>query len=170
MLEMLAAPLLALAVQAPPATAPSPPAAAPASLADVAFMAGHWLGGEGGDVSEEVWTAPEGDTMLGMWRYVSKGQARVLELLSLRAEPDGVALRLRHFDPRLVAREDKETPLVLRLVRRAPGEATFEGPAVGAAGTVRLTYRREGADGLVSILDKGGSPQEFHFRRAPQAR
>ena len=167
MLVILAAPLLALAVQAPPATAQAP-ATAPASLADVAFMAGHWLGGEGGDVSEEVWTAPEGDSMLGMWRYVSKGQARVLELLSLRAEPDGVTLRLRHFDPRLVAREDKESPLVLRLVRRAPGEATFEGPAVGAAGTVWLTYRREGADGLVSILDKGGSPQEFRFRRAPR--
>ncbi len=164
MLALLAAPLLALAAQAP--AAPAPPPAPPASLADVAFMAGHWLGGEEGDLSEEVWTAPAGDSMLGMWRYVSKGQARVFELLSLKAESGGVVLRLRHFDPLFGAREDKATPVVLRLVAHAPGQATFEGPAVGSAGTVRLSYRRDGADGLVSVLEKGGSPQEFRFRRA----
>ncbi len=164
MLDLLAVPLLALAVQAPPVPAPSP--APTATLADVAFMAGRWLGGEDGDVSEEVWTEPVGDSMLGMWRYVSKGQARVFELLSLKVEGEGLVLRLRHFDPLFVAREEKGAPLVLRLVARTPGQATFEGPAVGGVGLVRLTYRRDGADGLVSVLEKGGSPQEFRFRRA----
>lgn len=167
MLEILAAPLLALAVQAPPAAAPVPPATAPPTLADVAFMAGRWLGNDAEGFSEEVWTAPEGDSMLGMWRYVSKGQARIFELLSLKAEPDGVVLRLRHFDPLFVAREDKQTPVVLRLVRYAPGEATFEGPAVGAEGQVRLVYRREGEAGLSCVLEKAGQREEFGFRRAP---
>ena len=163
MLALLMAPLLALAAPAPPVAA----APAPATLADVAFMTGHWRGSEDGDLSEEVWTSPEGDSMLGMWRYVSKGQARVFELLSLKAEDGGVVMRLRHFDPLFVAREEKTAPVVLRLVARTPGEATFEGPAVGAPGTVRLTYRREGEEGLVSVLEKGGSRQEFRFRRAP---
>jgi hypothetical protein len=167
MRAILAVPLFALALQATPAPGPAA-APAPATLADVAFMAGHWLGGEEGDVSEEVWTAPEGDSMLGLWRYVSKGQARVFELLSLKAEPDGVLLRLRHFDPRLVAREEKETPLVLRLIRHAPGEAAFEGAAVGGTGQVRLTYRRDGEAGLVSVLEKAGRRDEFRFRRAPR--
>ena len=163
MLALLMAPLLALLAPATP-VAPGP---SPATLSDVAFMAGHWLGSEEGDLSEEVWTGPEGDSMLGMWRYVSRGQARVFELLSLKAEDGGVVMRLRHFDPLFVAREEKATPVVLRLVGRTPGEATFEGPAVGAPGTVRLTYRREGEQGLVSVLEKGGSRQEFRYRRAP---
>jgi hypothetical protein len=166
MRQLLAIPLLVLALRADPRPTPSV-TPTPASLADVAFMAGHWLGGEDGDVSEELWTAPEGDSMLGMWRYVSKGQARVFELLSLKAEPEGVALRLRHFDPLLVAREEAHAPVVLRLVQHAPGEAVFEGPAAGGAGTVRLAYRRDGQAGMVCLLEKSGQRQEFRFRRAP---
>ena len=37
--------------------------------------------------------------MLGMWRYVQGGKASVFELLAITAEPEGVVLRLRHFDP-----------------------------------------------------------------------
>jgi len=37
------------------AAAPTP---IPATLADVAFMAGHWVGGDPGDLSEEVWSPP----------------------------------------------------------------------------------------------------------------
>jgi hypothetical protein len=167
MRQLLAVPLFVLAAQA--ASSPAPGATpAPAGLADVAFMSGHWLGGEGGDLSEEVWTAPEGDSMVGLWRYVSKGQVRILELLSIRVEADGVAMRLRHFDPSLVAREDKDRPLVLRLVRRAPGEAVFEGPAGDGSGAVRLGYRREGDEGLVGLLEKAGQREEFRFRRAPR--
>lgn len=163
MLALLMAPLLAVAAPAPPVA----PATAPATLADVAFLAGHWLGSEDGGLSEEVWTAPEGDSMLGMWRYVSEGRARVFELLSLKAEDGGVVMRLRHFDPLFVAREETTAPVVLRLAARAPGEATFEGPAVSGPGTLRLTYRREGEEGLVGVLEKGGTRQEFRFRRAP---
>lgn len=154
--------LLAVTLAALPQTAPPPTAA---SLEDVAFIAGHWLGGEGSGRSEEVWTEPAGDSMLGMWRYVADGQVRVVELLALRQEGDGVVLRLRHFDPQLVAREDKETPVVLRLVRRAPNEARFEGPAVGEAGLVVLTYRRPAPDRLEVTLDRDGKVTPFTFRR-----
>ena len=61
------------------AGAAPPPGAA--TLADVAFMAGHWIGGEAGDLSEEVWSSPEGDSMMGMWRYVEKGRAVELPLV-----------------------------------------------------------------------------------------
>jgi hypothetical protein len=153
---MLAALALAVLVQAAPAPA------APATIDDVRFMAGHWVGDMGGAVSEEVWTEPSGNGMLGMWRYVAGGEARVLELLTLTAGPEGVTLRLRHFDGRLVAREEKDAPLEFKLVRSAPREVVFEGTEKGA--TVRLTYRAEG-DALVSVLDKGGKPQEFRFKR-----
>jgi hypothetical protein len=76
------------------ARASEPPAPAPATLADVAFMAGHWTGGEDGDLSEEIWST-----------------------------------------------------------------------AHGVEGTVRLTYRKEAKGGLVSVLEKKGSRQEFRFRK-----
>ena len=163
-LRRLSAPVLAMALSTPAhAQAPaSIPVAA--TLADVAFMAGHWIGGEGGDLSEEVWSAPEGDSMLGMWRYVSKGQARIYELLTLTAEGPNVVLRIRHFDPKLVAREDKDRAVELRLVRKGPSEAEFSGSEYDGKGSLRLTYRGS-ADTLTGVLEKSGSKQEFRFRR-----
>jgi hypothetical protein len=76
-----------------------------------------------------------------------------------------VVLRLRHFDPRLVAREEKERAVELLLVAKGPGEAVFEGPEYGAKGVVRLTYRRPTDDTLVGILEKEGRKEEFRFRR-----
>ena len=134
-------------------------------MKDVGFIAGHWVGGTGGDLSEEVWTAPSGDSMLGMWGYVSQGQVRIAELLSITAGPDGVVLRLRHFDPKLVAREEKDAPLALKLVKWSAVEARFEGPAVTAPGQVSLTYRRTGADALEVTLERGGKTESFEFTR-----
>jgi hypothetical protein len=135
------------------------------ALADVAFMAGHWVDASADALSEEVWTEPAGDSMLGMWRYVGKGQAQIFELLTLKAEAGEIVLRLRHFDPKLVGREERTAPVELRLVSRKPGEAVFEGPGVGGDGRVRLTYRSPDKDTLVGVLEKGPTPQEFSFRR-----
>jgi hypothetical protein len=106
--------------------------------------------------------------MLGMWRLVLGGKARVLELLTLSATDEGVTLRLRHFDAALVAREEKAEALVLKAIRHAPGEVAFEGPAVGpgAQGLVRITYRKAGDDAMAVTLEKAGKKDEFAFERA----
>jgi hypothetical protein len=153
-----------LALLAPPAIADQE-AAPPASVADLAWIAGHWLDASPGTLSEEVWTPPSGDSMMGMWRFVSGGRARIFELLTITNGDGGLELRLRHFDPRLVGREDKERPVVLKLVRRGDREAAFEGREYAGAGSVRITYRRADEDGLTVTLEKGGTKEEFRFRR-----
>jgi Domain of unknown function (DUF6265) len=145
----------------------SPPAlpAIPATLADVAFMAGHWIGGDPGDLSEEVWSAPEGDSMMGMWRYVAKGQTQIYEILTLTKQGENVVLRIRHFNPKLVAREEKDRAVELPLVSKSQNEAIFEGPEYNVKGNVRLTYRRPTPDTLTGVLEKEGKQQVFSFRR-----
>ena len=89
----------------------------------------------------------------------------------LRVPDDGrgggkVAFRLRHFDRRGVAWEEKDKPLVLPLVVKGANLAVFEGD--GKSGILRLTYRREG-EVLVGRLEKAGeAPVDYRFRRAPQ--
>ncbi len=158
-------PVVLLLAEAMPVRAGAAPPPIPATLADVAFMAGHWVGGDPGDLSEEVWSAPEGDSMMGMWRYVAKGRTRIYEILTLTAEGPSVVLRIRHFDPKLVAREEKDRAVELPLVAKGPREAVFEGPEYDVKGTVRLTYRRGDDDSLAAVLEKEGSKQEFRFRR-----
>jgi hypothetical protein len=158
----IAACLLALA--ALPAAAQSPAPAARATLADVSWIAGHWIDDADGNLSEEVWSAPAGDSMIGMWRYVGKGKMAVQELLNISDHGSGPVLRLRHFDPRMSAREEKDAPLALPLVSFGKGEAVFEGPGQ-PSGRVKLTYRLETPDTLAVTLEKGGAPQLFRMKR-----
>jgi hypothetical protein len=136
-------------------------------LADLAWMAGRWIDDSGSNLSEEIWAAPVGDSMMGMWRYVSGGKVRIFEMLTIGQHEGGLAMRLRHFDPPLAGREDKERPVVLKLVRLADREAAFEGTEYSEKGMVRLTYRRPSDDTLAVTLDKAGGKEEFRFRRAP---
>ncbi|HYO57137.1 DUF6265 family protein [Archangium sp.] len=150
----------ALQAAEPAQTAPAPRAA---RLTDVAWISGHWQNTDEGALSEEVWTEPKGDSMLGMWRYVNKaGQARVFELLTITQEETGPVLRLRHFDRRLVAREEKDGAYAMPLIRHAANEAVFEG--TGSEGLLRLTYRRSGLD-LTVTLNKGTETQTYTFKR-----
>jgi hypothetical protein len=139
--------------------------AARATLSDLAWLAGHWVGGSDDDLSEEIWASPHGDGMMGMCRFVSGGKARVLELLSITDEASGPVMRLRHFDAKLVAWEEKDRAVSLPLIAWKESEATFEGPDSLRSGTVRITYRRVSADELTAALEKASGRQEFRFRR-----
>lgn len=148
----------------PPSRPAAPRAAAPAKLADLAWMSGRWIGEEKEPFSEESWGDPAGDSMVGTWRLVTKGSTKLFELLTLLEEDGGVALRLRHFDRRAVAREEKDAPVVLPLVATGRRLAVFEGREGDAF--VRLTYRREGAS-LTAVLEKGREPaRTYRFRKA----
>ena len=160
---VLAAFLLGSSAALAQTTAPAPSRAV---LSDLTWMSGRWVDESGGNLSEEIWSEPSGDSMMGMWRYVKGGQVAIFEILTITVEPSGIVLRLRHFDPELAAREDKTTPVELAMVGWNDREAAFEGPAVGGGGHVRLTYRSPSKDELVSVLEKDGRKQEFTFRRA----
>lgn len=142
--------------------------AAPARLSDLAWIGGRWVNEDGGDLSEEVWTDPAGDSMLGMWRLVSGGKVQIFEILTLTEVAEGVTLRLRHFDPRLVGREDKERAVELRLVALEGRSATFEGTEYSGKGRLRLTYRRPDDKSLFVTLEKEGGSEQFRFERWPQ--
>jgi hypothetical protein len=127
-------------------------------------MAGRWVDEEKGNLSEESWSIPIGDSMVGTWRMVVSGKAKIFELLTMVEASGTVVLRLRHFDAKGVGWEEKDAPLVLPLVEKGPGLAVFE--QSGSKGLLRLAYRREG-DVLSATLTKGSEPpQEYRFRRA----
>ena len=134
-------------------------------LSDLGWIAGHWVNDEGGNLSEEVWTAPVGDSMVGMWRFVADGKVKIFEILTRTEDEGGVSLRLRHFDPRLVGREDKDRPVELKVVKLQGREVVFEGEESSGQGRVRLTYRRVDDASLAVTLDKAGKKEEFSFKR-----
>jgi hypothetical protein len=153
--------LLLLAADPLHAAQPAPPP----RLSELAWLEGYWRDEFGGALSEEIWTAPSGDSIVGVWRWSQDGKVRIFEILAIKAEESGLVLRLRHFDPKLIASEEKDRPLVWYLVRSAAREAVFEGKDSAGKGIIRLTYRRPDEDTLIAVLEKEGKPYEFRYRR-----
>jgi len=136
-----------------------------ASLSTLGWLAGRWVDDSGGNVSEEIWTAPSGDSILGTWRLVVKGQIKLSEILTIQAEGQTLVLRLRHFDAKLVGREERDKPLELTLAGWNEREARFEGPGSDGQG-LALTYRHPDADTLSCTVELRGKKEEFTFKRA----
>lgn len=87
----------------PPPEGQATGTATAAALADeclqpLAWLGGVWVGDVNGDRVEETWSEPSHDSILGMFRWQSKGRTTLYELLSIKAQAGVAVLRLRHFD------------------------------------------------------------------------
>ena len=143
--------LLAVAFSVP-LTAQSPP-----TLHDLAFMAGCWEGGFGGDgIIEERYTPPSDNVMLGTTRYLRDGRAVQFELTTLRVAEDGT-VELRPYPG------GSASPHTFRLTRidgSASPSAVFEAPDNDFP--KRIVYRRapESPETLIARIDNGAESQQ----------
>ena len=130
------------------------------TIEDFAWFSGHWLGEDNGEeMIEETWGVPHDGLMLGMFRQDSPQQT-FYELITIAETGDGIEMRIKHFNPRLVAWEEKEETVLFSLVKVTENHATF----VDEKGT-RLVYDREG-DVFIAALekDRDGETRRFEFR------
>jgi len=131
-----------------------------ATIQDVSWIAGHWTGEAFGGVSEEIWSPPLGNSMMGMYRLVKKGKAVFYELLTIVEENGSLILKLKHFTSGLVGWEEKDVSIKFPLVKKTPREAFFDG----------MTFRKLD-DGRLQVFllvsDKKtseGREEEFLYR------
>lgn len=139
---------------APPATRPT------ATLADVAWLVGDWVGEGFGSQVEEAWWPARHGAMSCMFRLHQGGRLVFYELCTINEVEGSLELRIRHFGADLVGWEDRTQVQTFGLERLDANTAWFDG----------ITYHRQGADRLrvwVSMRNKeGGSRiEEFVYRR-----
>lgn len=135
-----------------PADVPSPPA----TVQDMAWLAGQWTGPGLGGVCEENWSAPAGGAMMGMFRLVKDGAVVFYEFLTLVEQEGSLVLKLKHFNPDLTGWEEKKDFVSFRLLRRTPEAMLFDG----------LTFKRMGPDRFdvfLALRGKDGSVREERF-------
>jgi hypothetical protein len=98
-----------------------------ACVEDLAWIAGSWQGTIGDDPVEEVWTAPNGGTMMGMFRWLRNGKPRFYEIIALEPHEDGVCMRVRHFSPGpgLHTWEGQDAAMEFKLTEHRAGHAAF---------------------------------------------
>jgi hypothetical protein len=133
-------------------------ASPPATLADMAWLAGHWTGDGLGGRSEEIWSPPDAGAMMGMYRHVKDGKPVFYELLTLVEERGSLVLRLKHFNPDLSGWEEKGDSVSFAFVGKRDGVLHFEG----------MAWKRNGEDEVTVYLaiqnKKDGSVREAEFR------
>jgi hypothetical protein len=106
------------------------------SLSDLAWMAGSWSGTARGIEMEEHWTAPKGNSMVGIHRDVGKGRTLVFEFLRIEQRGDEIVY-LSMPNGRSPA-----TPFALKEVSGT--RVVFENPAHDFP--QRIIYWKDGAD------------------------
>lgn len=159
-----------LAAQAPVSASGSTPntlrladgaAAAPARVADLAWLAGRWTGeGLGGRI-DEAWSEPDSGSMVGYFRLLKDGKPVFYEILTLLEVDGTVELRLKHVNPDMTGWEEKGAFVTFKLVKHDATGAYFSG----------LTFRRvtpdlmEGYLALRNRADGSVTEEKFIYRR-----
>lgn len=135
---------------------------APATIKEVAWLQGRWMGeGLGGPV-EEIWAAPAHGQMMGMFRYEREGKLVFYEFLTLAEQDGSLVLRVKHFNPDMTGWEEKDKFVTFRFIKAEGDRIYFSG----------FTFERQGHEGWVGYLamrSKDGSVADvkFTFRRVP---
>ena len=115
---------------------------APASISQMAWLAGSWAGeGLGGDV-EEMWSAPSGGTMIGSFKLVQGDEPSIYEIELMVEVGGSLEWRVKHFNPDFSAWEEKADFVSFPLVKIEEEAAYFDG----------LTVMKDGEDGLKVFL------------------
>jgi Domain of unknown function (DUF6265) len=116
-----------------------------ASLQDVAFMQGHWLGNFNGGPIEAFWAAPAGDNLTGFMRMMKEDKVTMYEMLVFEQTANGPIVLVKHFKPGLIALEEKEISDRYSFIEAKKGQALFE----KQDGSVRIIYEKRSENQLV---------------------
>lgn len=148
------------------AAVPSPAQSAPSALSNFSFMTGNWTGESSGVFVDEYWSPATGDSMVGMFRIIKDGGIQMYELLAIELNGGKPVLRLRHYSPGLVGRE--QDAITFNVATSSPSEAVFVRADLE---TTRLVYRKKGDGALEAVLEKAGKDGKptvstFTYKRA----
>jgi hypothetical protein len=135
------------------------PAPAKATTADMAWLAGAWVGtrGTNGATSiEERWSPPLGGAMLAVSRTVSRDRMRAFEYLRIVERDGGLVY---------IAQPNGAAPTEFVLTELGTNRAVFENPRHDSP--QRIVYELSAEGGLIASIGfaKGGRPQRFEFEQ-----
>jgi hypothetical protein len=130
-----------------------------ATVADLAWLSGTWVGEAFGGQIDEVWSPPAGGSMVGYFRLVQDGKPVFYELLTLLEVDGSVEMRLKHANPDMTGWEEKADFVTFKLIKHDETGAYFSG----------LTFRRTGPDtmdGYLALRQNGEvREQKLTYRR-----
>lgn len=131
-------------------------ATARATVADVAWITGHWVGTTAATTFEERWTPASGGAMLAISRTMRNGAMSAFEFLCI-AERESTLV--------YTAMPNGQTPTDFMLTKVDADSATFENPAHNFPKMIRYAKRPDGTMEAVISGTAAQKPTVFVFKR-----
>jgi len=142
------------------------PTPAKATIADMAWLAGAWVGTRKmtGSANEERWTEPKGGAMLAVSRTVNtKGRMAAFEYLRI-VERDGGLVYIAQPG----GAKGTEFVLTELVTENGATRAAFENPFHDFPNRIVYELSAEGDLSATTGQLKGGTPNRFEWKRAPE--
>ena len=134
------------------------PALAKATIGDLSWMAGAWIGKRStGSLIEERWSPPLGGAMLATSRSVNtSGKMFAFEFLRIVERDEGLVY---------VAQPGGKLPTEFVLTEVSPSRAVFENPRHDYPKRIVYELSTEGELKATIGFSKGGTPMRYEFKR-----
>ncbi len=131
-----------------------------ATLADLAWLTGRWVGEGLGGRLEESWAPPTNGSMLATFRLDRDAKPNFYELCALVEVDGSVAYHVKHFHPDMRGWEEKDETHTFRLVKVEADAVYFHGLTLVRDGDVCRQY--------LAMGNRDGSHREMtlEYRRA----
>jgi len=128
-----------------------------ATITEMEWIAGSWVGTGLGGVSEETWSKPAGGIMVGTYRLIKDEKPAFYEMMWMMEQEGSIILRLKHFSPSLVGWEEKDKSVDFKFVKREGKRVHFNG----------LTFENAGGGEMniyLALRQKDGTLKEEAFK------
>ena len=128
-------------------------------IADFKWLTGNWVGDGFGGVSQEAWTEPTANSMIGVYKHYKDGKPTFYEFMTI-SEMDGkISLKLKHFNPDMTGWEEKADFVEFPLISATPTKIAFKGLIYELVDKdkmeIRLKLKEDGVE----------NTEVFHFER-----
>jgi hypothetical protein len=127
-----------------------------ATIADVAWIGGTWVGGGGATTFEERWTPPAGGALLGVARTVKDNRMVAFEFLRIVERNGGLVY---------IAQPNGAPPTEFTLTHVDAESAVFENPAHDYPKMIRYAKRTDGGLEARISAEGGQRPRTFIFQK-----
>ena len=124
-----------------------------ATIADLAWMTGRYMGDTGNGTLEENWAEPVGGSIASLVRSTADGATNMIELIVVEEEGDSLTLRLKQWDPGMKPRADGFQ--VFELIEIGDKQVVFRNTEEG--GLRRLGYSLVGDRFTISVETAQGA-------------
>jgi len=130
-----------------------------ATIQDVAWIQGHWVGEAFNGVVEEIWSPPLGHSMMCAFKLVVDDEVKFYEICTIIEENKSLILRLKHFDKLLKGWEERNETVDFKLVKLEQNKAFFNGFTFEKVSKKQMN--------IYVVVESDGVKQEvpFHYYR-----